>query len=953
MKGRFILLFLIISLRSFAQSPHFRKHPLPLEFKNAGISCLIQDRNQFIWFGTTVGVVRFNGFSYKHFLPFPGSENNISALYEDRAGALWVGLKDGRVASVFNEKIRPASLADFPSAQITGFVELRPGEIWASTYGEGLFLVSGPEPFTINSTDGLNDVFVYGIAGGNDGVIYAGTDEGVSVCEIADGQKRVTSLETEAGIKDNIITALGTGPDGKLWIGSESQGIAWFDNSSRKFIYPSATWTYGRVTALLPVKETVWVGTAMHGLIEVDPHGNFVNPVSKDDATFPKRVTGLEQDSEGNIWVANGSGIVLSGNPLFSFLRNPTSGPGNIQAILYDQNGNIIYTTTTGVYSIKPHAATLKPEKLNIPMPSNAQVISLYEDFHGTIWLGTFDHGVYRYNPSSRTTTLFSESDGLVNNNVLSICGNKEQIWFATLGGVSQCTLFKETPGKVKFRNYTSENGLGSNYIYKIFIDSKDRIWFATDGEGVSVLDKGRFRNFSLNEGLKSNVIYSLTEDASGQIWVSTSNAGIYRFDGNAFQSFNPHNGLRDLAIASLIGEKNGNILIVSRQGVDVLDPKSGAVFYHGQEFGISDIDPNLNAYTLDRDGNVWMGTQRGIIKYNTNIPSLKKWPETRINEMQVFLTKADSADRTLSHQQNHVSFDYIGFWYHDPEEVSYKIKLQGYDREWTISKNNFITYPNLPPGDYTFMVQSSATNHFEGAPLKTYSFSIAPPFYNTPIFYAVATISVFAFAFWFIRNREKRVKARERTEKEKIEFQFETLKNQVNPHFLFNSFNTLAGVIEEDKDTAVEYVIKLSDFYRDILVNREKETIPLATELEMIGNYYFLQTKRYKDNFRLSIDVPADKLGLGIPPLTLQLLVENAIKHNIISRDKPLEVKIFIEDDYLVVKNNLQRKLIHEPSTGLGLSNIMNRFRLLTRKPVKVEETPAGFCVSIPLLNS
>jgi ligand-binding sensor domain-containing protein len=951
----FFLLILCFAIdNAFPQSPYFRKHPLPLEYKNAAISVVVQDRNQFLWYGTTVGLVRFDGSTYKYFLQFSGNENSISCLYEDKQGAIWIGYKNGRIGTFANEKFQiPPALRESPATSVTGFAQDSDGNIWASTYGDGILIFQPDSVSSLTTTDGLGDNFVYDIVAGSDGSIFAGTDQGISRCRFVNGKKSVEVLSGERNIKDNIITSLATDSHGRLWVGSESMGIAFYDSSSNGFSYPVKEWKFGRITSMLPQAASVWVGTATDGLIEVDIRGRFLNSINQQDKALPLRVTDLAHDSEGNIWIASASSTVFSGHPLYTFIpKTPEKALGNIQAILHNGQNNIIFSTADGVYSISPHSHSPMPQRINIPEMKNAQVISLFEDYSGAIWMGTFDHGVYRYDPSSGKATHFSEKDGLVNNNVISIAGRDNEIWFATLGGVSQCVLPDKPGGKTEFRNYTSENGLGSNYIYKIFIDSKDRIWFATDGKGVSVLDKGKFSTYSVNEGFKSNIIYSVTEDSKGGIWASTSNAGIYRFNGSTFQAFNPHNGLRDLSITSIIGEKNGNILIVSPQGIDILDPNSGAVFYHGQEFGITDIDPNLNAYTFDDTENIWLGTQVGIIRYNTNIDPLRKWPVTRINEVQVFLSKIDTTRNELAHNQNHISFDYTGFWYHDPEEVSYKIKLQGYDREWVNSKNHFVTYPNLPPGDYTFMVQSSATNHFDGASMKMYRFSIASPFYRTTWFYILASVVLTGLAFWLVAAREKRLKSQERAEKEKIEFQFETLKNQVNPHFLFNSFNTLVGVIEEDKETAVEYVIKLSDFYRDILLNREKEVITLATEVELIKNYYFLQMKRYKENFRLILDIPNDKMSWNIPPLTLQLLVENAIKHNIISKDKPLEVRIFSEGDFLLVKNNLQPKVVHETSTGLGLNNIINRLKLLTGKSVKIDRTVTHFCVSIPLLN-
>lgn len=171
-----------------------------------------------------------------------------------------------------------------------------------------------------------------------------------------------------------------------------------------------------------------------------------------------------------------------------------------------------------------------------------------------------------------RPSCISQKRGGLVNNNVLSIAGDGSELWFATLGGVSQCTAGQERG--FTFKNYSAETGLGSNYIYKVFVDSRNRVWFGTDGKGITMLDKGKFTNYSVKNGLKSNNIYSITEDAGGGIWFSTSNAGIYKLDGKKLVHYSLHNGLRELAITSLAADKLGNVLIVSRQGIDVINTK-------------------------------------------------------------------------------------------------------------------------------------------------------------------------------------------------------------------------------------------------------------------------------------------------------------------------------------------------------------------------------------------
>ena len=186
---------------------------------------------------------------------------------------------------------------------------------------------------------------------------------------------------------------------------------------------------------------------------------------------------------------------------------------------------------------------------------------------------------------------------------------------------------------------------------------------------------------------------------------------------------------------------------------------------------------------------------------------------------------------------------------------------------------------------------------------------------------------------------------------REKLESQFEALKSQINPHFLFNNFNTLITIIEENPTIAVEYVEKLSDFYRSILQYREQQTIHLREELKIVKDYTFLLKKRYGDNLRMNIEI--ENLDhVHIVPLTLQMLVENAVKHNVISRHDPLTIRILREDTgYITICNNLQKKIVAEQSTGFGLESIVKRYGLLTDQEVLIRPERHEFKVSIPPL--
>ncbi len=211
--------------------------------------------------------------------------------------------------------------------------------------------------------------------------------------------------------------------------------------------------------------------------------------------------------------------------------------------------------------------------------------------------------------------------------------------------------------------------------------------------------------------------------------------------------------------------------------------------------------------------------------------------------------------------------------------------------------------------------------------------------------------VSIYESAYFFHKWRETKLET-EKLKREHIQSQFETLKNQVNPHFLFNSLNTLTAIILENPNLAVEFVEKLSNVYRYVLQSKDRELVDLATELKFAKAFLFLHQIRFGDNLQFRVNISEKDLESSIAPLSLQILLENVVKHNIISQSKPLMVDIYIEKNYIIVKNNLQKKTIQESSTKIGLQNIINRYKYLTDKTVNVITTTKNFMVALPLLK-
>jgi sensor histidine kinase YesM len=212
--------------------------------------------------------------------------------------------------------------------------------------------------------------------------------------------------------------------------------------------------------------------------------------------------------------------------------------------------------------------------------------------------------------------------------------------------------------------------------------------------------------------------------------------------------------------------------------------------------------------------------------------------------------------------------------------------------------------------------------------------------------------ISLFFHGRSFLLEWKRSAVDAERYQKESMTATYESLKSQVNPHFLFNSLNALTNLVYEDQDKAAKFIKQLSEVYRYVLDTRNREVVPLQEELKFLESYIYLQKIRFGD--KLSIEQLLNGLDSMVPPLALQMLIENAVKHNEISEENPLHIKVYRDNDFIVVENNLQKKtMLGESDLGLGLDNIVKRYHFLSDKKVEINATPDHFIVKLPLIQN
>lgn len=262
------------------------------------------------------------------------------------------------------------------------------------------------------------------------------------------------------------------------------------------------------------------------------------------------------------------------------------------------------------------------------------------------------------------------------------------------------------------------------------------------------------------------------------------------------------------------------------------------------------------------------------------------------------------------------------------------------------ISAAIIVVYTTLITLAMEWLIKSSPSG--ENLFVKNASFATA---LGSNLFSTAAIVSIYEALMYWTKLKQQLV-ITERLQKENAQAQLDSLKNQVNPHFLFNSLNTLAGIIPEDSEKAVQFVQQLSTLYRHLLDLNDKQVVTLEEELVLLNSYLFLIRTRFDNSIDIQLNISEESKKLYLIPLSLQMLVENAVKHNIISQKKPLHILIRTEsNEFVVVHNNFSPKQQPVEGTGTGLSNINHRFLLTFDRQIIVQKTPEFFEVKIPLI--
>lgn len=897
----------------------------------------------------------------------------VSALYIDQGNTVWAGIQQKGLYRLDRNTGKYQSFDIIPDTSTLYPKEIRP----------------------VYNT-------VYGIQEEKKGLFWLATHDGLYRFEPA--SRSMVAVRTGASqnlvLRDDLFTSiLADGPG--LWLGSWAGGLSYYDLRSGQwsnYKFSKRNKNIGTTNIIMDVRhrneQELWIGSNDGGLGVFNKHTKRFSFWPDDNgAGIPaKLVEHIMPDNQQNLWAAHVGGLSRIRERDKKFVYAPVSVQRTdngqfyaITALLDDRTGKFRFMGTafadglhvldrqTGQAMILPFAH----------MPGDEAVLiinDIIQDSKGVVWVLTRDY-IYQYDPVRKKLVMPLQppaySATTPSNNYITLREDpRGRIWIAT----ERNGLFCYDPAGQQYQHYFNGPGsrvsLPSNVIRTIAIDRRGRVWIGNRRGSFGYLDDSLkvFVNpdtrGTLSQDARKNHVYALFADRDGDVWAGTD-GGVLHYNATGEKPalakvYNGDNGLQDEVTFAIQGDAEGNIWTLSPPNLCMIHKSNGSVTTYGKPDGLEKVGL-ANNLALLRDSNMSILTAGGYYTFNpqsfprksTVVPLLIT--TFKVDDKDVYCENLPKGASIIEVPPgvNVISFEYAALDYNRPDKQEYAYMLEGFDKDWVMAgQRRYAGYANIPGGDYVFKVKATNIPGNWHSPEVLLAIHVKSPFYKTWWFLLAIALTLATSLYVFYKAKlaqQQQILLLEtktqQLEKEKTLVMYENLKQHLNPHFLFNSLTSLSSLIRIDQKMAGNFLDKMSRIYRYILKNRDSEVVSLRDELKFVQLYIDLQVTRFDQGLRINNEIGDDFLDRKIAPVTLQNLVENAIKHNLVDSESPLVIDMYVENDYLVVRNNLQKKNFVETSNKQGLANMLSLYRFLCNKPMIIEEDATWFTVRIPLL--
>lgn len=989
----------------YGQKPSYNFHKLGIEagLSDGIIRAIDQDKYGYIWVASVGGLSRYNGKNFTVYTNIPGDNTSpygsqARCIHKDKKGNLWIGQAKGLIRFDYAEK-KFIRYPKFENKTINRIVSVNDHILFIGTR-KGLlkYDIKTDKIFDYAiSADNSHKIFqqnsVYHLKVRSD-TLYVGSHKGLIYLDLKSDH---AILENNNKLVDLPVPYFDIDRSGNIWINSfgkiklaklhkRNKTLEIFDHVLE---IKNDNQTYHVPGCLVDQKNRLWVITTQVGLMLYDSvQNNFTKIKHKEyipSSPAADYYRYIFEDNSGLIWLGYEVEGISYFNPdkdLFTTIL-PFSDIGVSKlnkigrAITEDKKGNIWMGNNDGIskYDLKTNQYTVFRNKPGEPpvLYSN-HVRSMLCDKENNVWIGT-TNGVNKYNSKTNKIEFVTDLPQSFYNSINEDAGGN--VWFCTNDSISLYTYSLLTK---KFDNISRHPYLkkyaGASPTSYVLEDSKGRIWISVANAGAIMFDKrtNLLKHFVASDNainrLIGNQVIDIKEDKKGIVWLGTFN-GISGIDveKDTFYNFNIRNGMPGNMTGPLVIDDQDRIWTGTNGGLTMIEKNRKTIKVFKEIDGLSTTGFGEHAGIKTSDGKIIFPCNLGYIYFD---PSAYK---EEANPFDFYITSSTVFDKErkffneettlhelyLSPDKTSFSFQFTALNYKNPNYTYFAYKLDGFEDEWHYTTSYQVSYSNMPAGEYTFLLKASdSKTNWENIPAKEVKVYLDEFFYKTLWFKSLVLLLIagLVLRFYQYRTSQQRqlyeLKAKTQAlEKEKATAMFENLKQQLNPHFLFNSLTSLSGLIELDKNVASKFLNQMSVIYRYILKNADAETVSLQEEIDFVKRYINIQTTRFNEGFKVNMDIPDEYFDKKIAPVTLQNMIENAIKHNIIDKKRPLVIDIFVENNlYLVVKNNVQRKTIVETSNKKGLIQFVTLYKYLSRLPVIIDESDENiFQIKIPFI--
>lgn len=923
------------------QSLKFRNFSMGEGLSMSTILSVVQTQDGYIWFATPDKLNRFDGYSFKTFKHEPGnikslSNNFVTALLALPNGELLVATNSDFV-DIYNpisqefRKIRLFSEAH-PMQEVRGFSLLDSQQVLVYTMGAGLCqisLVNGKVQWLDLQYQNEPIQYVHCVLKKEPQVVYLGTDRGLFAWNF-----RKNLLFYDSTIGDMSISALAK-INQTLYVGSSNNGLFCLQPESRNG--PQKQVVVGEESfmhinfLLADSKNRLWVGSTFDGLMLIDTQGNqsvFRKNLADNFSLINNTVyVGLE-DREANIWFGTISGVsaYVPLNQQFKFYRPTPDLQGSlsnkqIYPIYQDLQGNIwIGTLEGGLNLYHPNTQTFTVFNRNNSkgLLSNS-IRCIHQDAKKRYWIGTGDRGLFRFYPDKKEFVAVRDEQGklLVTSPIRTLFYDAfDWLWIGSAEGI---LAYHPETGKVLRNIPFKDNAAPSpQVIYEIKQANKStELWVASFGQGLFLLDaqkKHYIRQYQTEERkpftLQNNYILSVQKRGNDTLLLGTFGGGIQilQISSGRFSSFTESSGLPNDAVYGLLVDPKGKWWVSTNKGLAMIDPRNQQVVKYDKMEQVQSLEFNEAAYLSDNKGLFYFGGIEGLNVFNPlEIKSSKVPPLVHLTKVTVFdktLMLNNQSKIVLPHNRNFLGFEFTGIHLQNPDKLRYRYKLEGVDEDWVDAGNRrFVQYTALRFGSYTFRVQAFTDEGLNSANEIIQLIEILPPFWLT--WWFISLIVVLSMLLLYMIYKLRTGTIRKAYQVKLTELELKALRSQMNPHFIFNSINSIQYYILNQKpDVAYSYLAKFSSLMRKILQNSRVNYSSLTEEIESLKLYVELENIRLEGeiDFTLTLHGDFNTESLLIPTMILQPFVENSIVHGLLNKkgEKKLIVSIRKEVSHL-----------------------------------------------------